>query len=160
MNGHSWDSLRLLVVSGLVAGVVLVGGCRPHQEPVPMSEAQNLTDISALAVDFHSHHGFFPQNAEQLKTWAQQLNQQQLTRLGIQGSVEELFVSPRDHQPYEFFPIPRHVGYDSPLLAYEKTGVSGVRLVVGPSGTVEEMNEEKFQQQLKFAKELAAETPQ
>ena len=63
--------------------------------------------------------------------------------------VDQLFVSPRDKQPYVVrygatLPPPSPTG--SPVIAYEKDGVGGRRFVAFANAGVEELDDARFQQ--------------
>jgi hypothetical protein len=58
-----------------------------------------------------------------------------------------LFTSPRDGQPYVV-----HYKQAGTVVAYERDGKDGKRLVAYPSGQVEEVDETRFKQLVPSAK--------
>src|SRR5436190_1123516 len=69
------------------------------------------------------------------------------------AKVDELFVSQRDHEPFVVL-YNQKVGMPdpntgAPVIAYEKTGVSGKRMVARSTTAVEEVDEAKFKELVK-----------
>jgi hypothetical protein len=62
------------------------------------------------------------------------------------SSVDQLFVSERDGQPFVvlYGPLPQTQGSD--VIAYEQTGVDGKRMVGHKIGMVEEVDEARFRE--------------
>jgi len=63
-------------------------------------------------------------------------------------SLSDLFISPRDGQPFVFVLKQKRGSETGEVVAYEQEGVGGRRLVGDRSGTVEELDEELFQRML------------
>jgi hypothetical protein len=77
----------------------------------------------------------------------------QLNMAGFQrDQIDEAFVSQRDNQPFVvlYGIAPGTLGAkDGPVVAYEKTGVRGKKLVVDVSTNVSHVDEERLQEMLK-----------
>lgn len=108
-----------------------------------------LTEVvRAYAAYLRSHRYQPPANEAEFKGVLKQAGDGILKRAGV-DTVDKLLVSPRDSQP---FVIP--YGKDArPLLdrgvvAYEKTGVAGRRLVGYDLGYVKDVDEEAFKRLL------------
>ena len=85
---------------GTVALVLLVSGCGQKIEPQPISPGE--ARIRKFGMLYHEYSAVVhkkPANLEELKAWAKKLSKTRLTEMEIQD-IEEVFVSPRDQQPF------------------------------------------------------------
>jgi hypothetical protein len=89
--------------------------------------------------------GKSPTNAEQIRDWAKKQPKEKLAQLGVED-VEKACVSPRDNQAYVVIELPMGMG---PIVAHEKEGKGGRRLVVNSQGSVINADEEQFQSLLR-----------
>lgn len=108
-----------------------------------------LTEVvRAYAAHVRSNRYQPPANEEEFKAALQKSGDGILKRAGV-GTVDQLFISPRDSQPFVIL-----YGKDAKRLlergvvAYERTGVSGRRLVGFDLGYVEDVDEQAFKRLL------------
>jgi hypothetical protein len=91
--------------------------------------------------------GQMPKDEESFKRYVNNLDAATLERIkaasGV-ASVDELFLSERDGQPYVIFYGRRPPGVSADLVGYEQTGVDGKRYVGFGLGVVEEVDETRF----------------
>lgn len=138
--------LRLLcVMMGLL--FALTAGCgsrEPHV--VPLSKAENALSKVVMAYQRGENKlGRPPRDAEEIKSF-----------LKDYGNPDELLVSPNDGQPYVVIWGARPDGGPTeykglrPILAYEKSGAGGRRVVVDVTGHPMTIPNEDFPK-LKFA---------
>lgn len=137
-------SFALLSLSWVVAA-----GCQRQTgrelEPV---EA-NVKNIAIFYGRYMSQNrGRTPPDREALKKFIASHPAAELAALKI-TAVEQLFVSPRDEQPYVVLygaklPPPGPSG--SPVVAYEKDGVEGRRFVAFANAGVDELDDARFRE--------------
>jgi hypothetical protein len=87
--------------------------------------------------------GHRPASEAELKSLIKASGQQMITSLNL-GSVDELFVSERDGQPFTVLYGAQPKGEARDVIAYEQTGVAGKRLVGYSLGAIAEVDEEQF----------------
>jgi hypothetical protein len=140
-------STTRLAVLGLGALALAAAGCGPSsphmnaRPEVPPGEAE-LRKIVALYLAYgQAKNNQSPANAEALKAFAKGLPKAKLQELEI-DDVDKVFISPRDNQP--FVVIPRSGPGPGRLVAHEKTGVNGKRLIAAGQGSVREVDEAAF----------------
>lgn len=130
---------RSLVALGLFAAVLNLA-CRsnPPEQPPPGEDEQQLMHLVQLYSQYQKKHGGkSPGTTDELKKWAKALPAAELTKLGI-TNVEEIFVSPRDNQPYQLARPANSAAAKmggQAVIFYEKTGANGKRRVIGGMGT-------------------------
>jgi hypothetical protein len=131
---------------GLLAVALLATGCRGVREKPLSPEEQHLQKFGRLYFAYRTDNkGKPPASAEELKAWAKTQGPDKLGKLGI-DDVDAAFVSLRDKEPYQIVHLPMGMG---PVLAHEKTGVGGKRLVMSSQGNVFEVDEKRFQEMLR-----------
>lgn len=128
---------------------VVTAGCQRQTgrelEPV---EA-NVKNIAIFYGRYTSQNrGRTPPDKEALKKFIASHPAAELAALKI-TDVEQLFVSPRDKQPYVVcygakLPPPGPSG--SPVVAHEKDGVEGRRFVAFSNGGVDELDDARFRE--------------
>lgn len=132
----------------LFMGLAIFGCSASTVQEVPGHD--NLQSLSVLYGRYvGSHRGKPPANLDEFKKWIRQLDQASLTQLQVDlGKLDELFVSPRDHQPFGFIfsasamtPGPDGKGN---VVIYEQTGVGGKRMVAYSLARIEEVDEVTF----------------
>ena len=127
-----------------IALVVTLVGCGGGGGPSTQdTHIKKITDLYISCVA--SNQGRQPPNEAALKAYAKRLSPELLAVMGI-DDVDAIFVSPRDSQPYV-------VAYatakpSGPILAYEREGADGKRLVATREGAVQELEEAEFQRLL------------
>jgi hypothetical protein len=133
----------------LFSCVVVAAGCqhKPAGELAPVES--NVKNIAIFYGRFMSQNrGRTPPDKEALKKFIASHPVAELAALKI-TDVEQLFVSPRDQQPYVVrygakLPPPGPSG--SPVIAYEKDGDGGRRYVAFANAGVEELDDARFKE--------------
>ncbi|RIK71198.1 MAG: hypothetical protein DCC67_20400 [Planctomycetota bacterium] len=92
-----------------------------------------------------SETGARPANEQQLKDYIAKNGQETLQRLNVE-SVDALFTSERDGQPFVVLYGPRPKEMTVDVVAYERTGVDGKRQVASSLGTIREVDEAEFRE--------------
>ena len=128
---------------------VVAAGCQhPTSREVPPAES-NVKNIAIFYGRYLAQNrGRTPPDKEALKKFIASHPATELAALKI-TDVEQLFVSPRDNQPYVVrygakLPPPGPSG--SPVIAYEKDGDGGRRFVAFANAGVEELDDARFRQ--------------
>jgi hypothetical protein len=121
-------------------------GCRSEQSA--SDAAPDDSRIKPLTMMYASYMnrsaGRRPASQQEFKSYIAERGEQLLKSAGM-SSVEELFVSPRDNEPYVIL-----YGSEDPRLTssgiviYERTGMGGRRLVGYRMGFVNEVDEAEF----------------
>jgi hypothetical protein len=131
-----------------VASVVFLGGCGGGSKPQPKAEAH----LQALAVFYgrylSQNRGQPPADEKAFKQFLARLNPSEFTSFGL-ANPDEMFVSPRDNQPYVVrynVPVAPPGPQGPAVVAYEQTGVGERRYVAFGLGGVEEVDETRFRQ--------------
>jgi hypothetical protein len=104
---------------------------------------KKVTDLYISCVA--ANQGRRPPNEAALKQYAKRLSPELLAVMGI-DDVDAIFVSPRDSQPYVVAYATANAS--GPILAYERDGADGKRLVSTREGAVQELEEAEFQRLL------------
>jgi hypothetical protein len=131
----------------LLLPCLLAAGCQPGTgRDVPPVE----TNMKNLAIFYGryvaQHRRQTPPDKEAFKKFIAGHPAAELAALKI-TDVEQLFVSPRDKQPYVVrykFALPPPSPTGSPVIAYEKDGVSGRRFVAFANAGAEEVDDASF----------------
>jgi hypothetical protein len=113
------------------------------------AEVKNLQMLATLYGRYIStHRGQPPPDEAALKKFIPTLSADELRAMGVDtNNLDTLFTSPRDGQPYVV-----HYKQPGAVVAYERDGKEGKRLVAYPSGQVEEVDEARFKQLVPSAK--------
>ena len=122
--------LRLaLLVGPLLLLLVGCGGSDALKSPA----AARLKGLATMYLDYAAAKGSGPPNEEAFRKHLRTVERMVLEMNGVDPkAIEETFVSPRDNQPFVIIygvGISGISGTKAPLIAYEKTGVNGKRLV-------------------------------
>jgi hypothetical protein len=121
----------------------LLAGCTPQGNTGTDEAADRLR---ALAVNYQryagQHQGNGPPSEQKFKEFVKKMGVPE----GL--TIDELFVSPRDNQPFEIrYKIrPGFPGPDSPVIMWEQTGDGSTRRVARASGAVIVVPEAEFAQ--------------
>jgi hypothetical protein len=125
--------------------LVIAGGCRGGGRS---NQAQETSTLKPLAVFYGSyisqHGGKRPASEEEFKAFIKDPKNAGQLKLFQITNVDDLFISPRDREPYVVIYGKTSSAGGPPVVAYEKTGVEGKRFVVNALGGVEEVDEAKF----------------
>jgi hypothetical protein len=97
-----------------------------------------------------AHKGQPPADEAALKSFIKSVSPQDMAAYGITDR-EGLFVSVRDHEPFVVLYGPEALKgppgpAGMPVVAFERTGVGGMRFVVSSYGAVESVDEARFKQ--------------
>jgi hypothetical protein len=140
-------ALRLLV---LLALVTVFTGCGQTQTGSHETEGSSLKPLGIYYGRFiGQHRGQPPKDEAEFKAFLTTVTPDELKSHNV-GSVDEMFVSKRDGQPYVVVygatTNPAIGQGGAPVIAYEKQGVGGKRYVATSMGAVEEVDEARFKQ--------------
>lgn len=138
---------RIALLTVLVC-LLLVVGCSRGLSP-SVTESSGLKPLAVFYGRYQSQHrGKPPEKESEFRKFLDALPASELLSFNVK-SIDEILVSPRDHQPYTIlygFPKGPPEGPGGvPIIAYEQTGVGGRRLVASSLGGVEEVDEARFQ---------------
>jgi hypothetical protein len=145
-----------ITAAGLVlAALVVLPGCGSDELASPT--AVKLKALSNFYLEYAvAQQGKGPANEQVLKKHIRSQPDFILKTNGIEPSaIDSLFNSERDQEPFVVLygmTITKISGESAPLLAHEKTGKSGKRLIAYANGKVDHVNEARL-------KELAASKP-
>lgn len=132
---YSFDRILILFTGVLLAGCSSSEPPGLKQEEInPLGKIGNAYDRATVKL------GYPPRNLDQLKPFLKE-----------EGDVDSLLRSPNDGQPYVILwgqNIRKVETMPPPIIAYEKQGVNGRRVVLTAMGVVP-MDEEEFQTALK-----------
>jgi hypothetical protein len=147
--------LRLKLRCGcalVVVALPLLGGCgggKEYSAPLPEENVQ-LRQLAVFFGQYQSRNkGQMPRNEQELKSFIQST--------GV-TDVDSVLVSKRDGQPFVVRygkaggvggPPQPGKSPSEPVVAYEKTGVDGKRMVAFSTGRVELVDETRFQELVK-----------
>lgn len=135
MLNHS-VSLRLAAVACVVA---FLSGCPARQTPVEESRLSKLAILYGRYIS--QNKGKTPANEQELKAFIQKIEPD--------TKVDEIFVSPRDKEPYVVRYNVTGASTANFVTAHEKTGISGKKMVSLSTGEVRTLDEEELQKLLK-----------
>ena len=143
----SWGSAAL----GLLV-MVTAGGCG-DDSALDSPTAARLKGLATMYLDFIvAKGGNSPTSEAELKKHMRTVDQIQLNLAGIDPKkIDEAFVSLRDNEPFVvvYGVSPGTLGSkDGPVVAYEKKGVNGKRLVANVSAQLAHVNEAKLEELL------------
>jgi hypothetical protein len=129
----------------VLLGALLVGsaGCAEKGNTGTGDAAERMR---TLAVNYMRHAGQYQGNGPASEAKFKDF----IKKVGLPEGVtiDELFVSPRDNQPYEirYKVRPGSPGPDSPVIMWEKTGEGGTRQIARANGSVLVVPEAEFEQ--------------
>jgi len=129
---------------------VAASGCG-GDDALESPTAARLKGLSTMYLDFVvAKGGTAPANEAELKKHMQTIDQIQLNMAGIErGKIDEAFVSLRDNEPFVvIYGVSAGTlgAKDGPVVAHEKTGVGGKRLVVNVSTHLQHVNESRLKE--------------
>jgi hypothetical protein len=127
-----WPALALAIAS--------LAGCGGDVGRARESHIKKVTEVYTSYVA--ANQGRRPPNEAALKQYAKRLGPERLQVMGI-DDVDSIFVSPRDSQPYVIAYASMKV--PGAIIAHEKQGVDGKRLVATREGALQELEEAEFQ---------------
>ena len=120
-------------------------GCSSSSPAPTTPERLLLRHLAILYGKYQgANQGKPPKDEAQFKKFIKGLNENQLATAGVSpAEIDELFVSPRDGQPYD-------IRYNNPpsseaLVVAERTGRNGKRMVAYSTGRVDEIDDAEYQ---------------
>lgn len=137
---------RLIAALGLSLSLTLVG-CNRLEEEARATEESNIKRLAILyGVFTGQNRGRPPKSEADFKKYIESKGPEYLDNFGV-TSVDELFVSERDGQPYVIYygrPGPNVPTLGGPITMYEQVGVEGKRFAASELGTIQKIDEEEF----------------
>ena len=143
---------RLFRGIGPCAALLLaLPGCGSDELDSPT--AKKLKSLSSLYLEFVAgRNGEGPKDEKHFKMFMAAVPEQSLSAMRLQrGDLEGLFTSERDGQPFEIvygLRITRINGEEAPVVAHEKTGKDGKKLVGFANGKVDLVSEDRLRELL------------
>ena len=113
------------------------------------NKAEQESSLKPLAIFYGSyinqHQGRPPSGESELKAFLKEAANADMLRAQFQiTDIERLLISPRDNKPYVVYYGSMLIGQGSggaPVMAYEKEGVKGKRVVASGMGAVVEVED-------------------
>ncbi len=140
--------LRVCLIAALGLSIQLMFvGCNRLEEQARATEESNIKRLGILyGLFIGQHRGRPPKNEAEFKKYIESKGTDYLDHMGI-ASVDDLFVSERDSQPYVIYygkMGPNVPALGGPITMYEKIGAEGQRFCASELGTVEKIADEEF----------------
>ncbi len=136
-------SLPLLMV--LAISCMWPTACSRRKEAAAEREMSHLKPLVILYGQFLSQTGKPPANEAQFKKFIADRGETMMKNSGV-ATVDELFISERDGQPYVIVYGKPKPGTARDLVAYEQKGVDGVRRVGYSLGLISDVDDARFQE--------------
>jgi hypothetical protein len=138
-----------LVLFISIIGLWGFSGCSGGGTASAPMQQSNIKPLAMLYGQFiGQHQGRPPASEEEFRKFIQERGMGMLKQFGI-SSVDALFISERDKQPYVVIygqPKGPAALAGQPVCVYERQGVGGRRYVASSLGAVEEVDESRFRQ--------------
>jgi hypothetical protein len=128
---------------GWLLSFLVLAGCRSKADVARSTQTSHLRSLITIFNYAESKLGHRPKNEAELKSFITTKGQGIIDSLKL-GSVDELFVSERDGQPFTVLYDAPSKGEARDIVAYEQTGVAGKRLIGYSLGAIAELDEEQF----------------
>ena len=129
----------------IAAAVCAVGGCHSSSTVSNKEEMSRLKPLTVLYVSATNALRHPPQSEDEFKKYIASQKGRLLDMMHVE-KPDELFTSERDGQPYVIAYGPTPNGKPREVIAYEKVGVNGKRMVGYSTEIVSELDEEHFRQ--------------
>jgi hypothetical protein len=144
-------SLRRFVLPITVAA--LLGGCG-GDDALQSPTAARLKGLATMYLDYIvAKGGNAPPSEAELKKHMRSIDAIQLNLAGFErDKIDEAFISERDKEPFvvRYGIAPGTLGAkDGPVVAHEKTGAGGKKLVVNVGTVVSHVSDNQLQELLK-----------
>jgi hypothetical protein len=126
--------------------LALLTGCGADELNSPT--AQRLRGLAVICLDYAAARGSGPKDQETLVKHMGAVHESVLTLNNIDPKDPRLFISDRDQEPF-VFRWGQGISYGTPnppLLAHEKTGKNGQRLVVYADGELGLVDDARFKE--------------
>lgn len=140
--GSGWSFLFLFCISLALLGC----GGPTHTPPQEQATLKPLALLYGYYI--RDHRGQPPANEDEFRQFVEKQPAETLAQIGAK-EPNQIWISPRDGQPYVILygkvsGPPGPAG--APVVAYEKVGSGGKRMVVSSLGAFEEVTEERFRE--------------
>ena len=140
-------------LSRLAAAAVLLAAAGCGSNALDSPTAKKLKALSSMYASYAvSHSGGGPATEKEFKDFVLGLGAEMLPFEGIDpANRAAAFVSDRDQEPFVIVPgqsIRGMTGTSAPVVAHEKTGAGGKKLVALANSKVEEANDARLQELL------------
>lgn len=131
--------------------LLVLSGCGANELDSPT--AKKLKHLGMLYLEFAvGRYGEGPKNEKEFKKFMAAVSEQSIDAMGLKRSdLESLFTSERDSEPFEIvydLKINKIGGDEAPMVAYERTGKNGKKLVGFANGKVQLVTDDRLQQLL------------
>jgi hypothetical protein len=140
-----WRCGALLLLCALV-------GCNGQGSAASSAESVRLQFLTSMHSAVQARTGRLPANEQEFKQFIEDNGAQMLGEAGV-SSVDELFVSERDGQPFVVVYGKYPPTMTSKIVVYEQNGVDGKRLVGHSTGAVELVDDARFREMVPNAAE-------
>jgi hypothetical protein len=114
---------------------------------------QHILQIASVVGAYKSaNNGKSPASIDALKSWAQKQPADKLP--GVTDPLDNVFISPRDKEPYQLAPPPKGMRAMGPprIVVYEKTGVRGKHMIASGMGNVQILDDKTLNSLLESLK--------
>jgi hypothetical protein len=122
-----------------------IAGCAAQEGAMTRAEFPRLPVLVSMHGMMEASTGRLPANEKEFKRFIVEKGTHLLERAGV-ASVDELFISERDGQPFVVIYGKYPPGMASKIVAYEQDGVVGKRQVGYSAGAVELIDEMYFRE--------------
>jgi hypothetical protein len=136
--------LALVTVALVTVALVTVAGCGSKQQQARELQTSHLRTLIMFYNTAGRSLGHAPDNEAQLREYIEAHGKPALEKVQI-TSIDELFRSERDGQPFVVVYRKRPKGIRQDVVAYEQTGVDGKRQVGFDLGMIEEFDSVEFE---------------
>jgi len=130
------------IILVVAAGIV---GCSKAPNAVGKAEVSHLRPLAVLYASAASALRHPPQNEAEFKKYIASQKGKMLDVLKV-DDPDAIFISERDGQPYVVNYVAAAGGKVPEVVAYEKVGVSGRRMVGFSTGVVADLDEAQFRE--------------
>lgn len=142
-------SQNKLVILALILSLFAISlGCGSGAESADVAELRS--NMRSLAVAYgnyiKSNRGRAPKSEKQFRAWIEKQGDDELVILGV-DSIDDIFISTRDNEPYVVV-----YGKSERVVAYEAVGVDGQRYIADNVGSIELVDEARFNELVPDAK--------
>ena len=135
----TWRSTFCLAIA---AGILSGCGGSARQGEAQKGRMQAVVSMYGMA---RTLQGRGPASEEQFKAFIAEKGAKTMERVGV-ANADELLVSDRDNQPYVVIYGKPPAGMNPDVVAFERNGVEGIRLVGLGIGYVQEADQAKFKE--------------
>jgi len=134
----------------VIALLLSICGCGSGSDPLKSPTAERLKKLANVYLNYAAAKGTGPPSEDVCRKYVRSLDGivLQMNNIDI-ARIDELFISDRDKEPFVVLygvGISQMSGKSAPLIAYEKTGVGGKRLVAFANTKLEYVDEARLKE--------------